>query len=117
MVKTSVAPKYSHMDYQTYRPMTKPPKTRKTLKRSNFAEHNYNYVNPSKPTQPPRINNQNHIFSQKRNLPNTSTNSTTIHILRQIIAKTIHLFNKKRISNKHPITQTFYHLMMMINFN
>ena len=25
-VKTSVAPKYSHMDYQTYRPMTIPPK-------------------------------------------------------------------------------------------
>ena len=26
-VKPSVAPKYSHMDYQTYRPMTIPPKT------------------------------------------------------------------------------------------
>ena len=28
-VKPSFAPKYSHMDYQTYRPMTKPSKTRK----------------------------------------------------------------------------------------
>ena len=52
-VKPSVAPKNSHMDYQTYRPMTKPSKTRKTFTRSNFAEHNYNYVNPSQTTQPP----------------------------------------------------------------
>ena len=29
-VKPSVAPKYSHMDYQTYRPMTVPSKTRRT---------------------------------------------------------------------------------------
>ena len=41
-VKPSVAPKYSHMDYQTYRPMTIPPKTRKTFTRNNFADHNYN---------------------------------------------------------------------------
>ena len=32
-VKPSVAPKYSHMDYQTYRPMTKP-----TQKRTTFTE-------------------------------------------------------------------------------
>ena len=30
-VKPSVAPKYSHLDYQTYRPMTKPSKTRKNI--------------------------------------------------------------------------------------
>ena len=53
-VKPSVAPKYSHMDYQTYRPMKKPSKTRKTFTRNNFAEHNYNYVNPSKTNQSPR---------------------------------------------------------------
>ena len=47
-VKPSVAPKYSHMDYQTYRPMTIPSKTRKTFTRNNFAEHNYNYTHPSK---------------------------------------------------------------------
>ena len=52
-VKPSVAPKYSHMDYQTYRPMTKPSKTRKKFTRSNFAEHDYNYVNPSQTNQPP----------------------------------------------------------------
>ena len=47
-VKPSVAPKYSHMDYQTYRPMTIPSKARKTFTRNNFAEHNYNYTHPSK---------------------------------------------------------------------
>ena len=39
-VKPSVAPKNSNMDFQTYRPMTKPSKTRKTFTRNNFAEHN-----------------------------------------------------------------------------
>ena len=47
-VKPSVAPKYSHMDYQTYRPMTIPSKTRKTFTRNNFTDHNYNYTHPSK---------------------------------------------------------------------
>ena len=51
-VKPSVAPKYSHMDCQTYRPMTKPTKTRKTFTRNTFAEHNYNYVHQSKTNQP-----------------------------------------------------------------
>ena len=53
-VKPSVAPKYSHMDYQTYRPMTIPPKTRKTFTRNNFADHNYNYTHPSKTNYQPR---------------------------------------------------------------
>ena len=52
-VKPSVAPKYSHMDYQIYRPMTKLSKTRKTFTRNTFAEHNYNYVHQSKTNQPP----------------------------------------------------------------
>ena len=43
-VKPLAAPKYSHMDYQSYRPMTKPSKTRKTFTRNIFAEHNYNYA-------------------------------------------------------------------------
>ena len=37
IVKPSIAPKYSHMDYQTYRPMTKPSRPRKTFTRNNFA--------------------------------------------------------------------------------
>ena len=52
-VKLSVAPKYSHMDYQTYRPMTKPSKTRKTFTRNTFAEHNYNYAHQPKTYQTP----------------------------------------------------------------
>ena len=39
-VKPSVAPKYSHIDYQTCRPMTIPSKTRKPFTRNTFAEHN-----------------------------------------------------------------------------
>ena len=78
-VKPSVAPKYSHMDYQTYRPMTKPLKTRKTFTRINFAEHSYNHVNPSQTTHPPRRKTQNHLTSQKSNFPITSTNSVNFH--------------------------------------
>ena len=37
----TLAPKYSNMDYRTFRPMTKPSKPRKTFTRNNFAEHNY----------------------------------------------------------------------------
>ena len=62
-VKPSVAPKYSNMDYQTYRPMTKPSKTRKTFTRNTFAEHNYNYAHQPKTNQPPQKTTQklNHV--------------------------------------------------------
>ena len=59
--------------------MTKPVKTRKTFTRNNFAEHNYNYVNPSQTTHPPRKITQNHLFSQKSNSQITSTNSVNFH--------------------------------------
>ena len=52
-VKPSVAPKYSDMDYQTYRLMTKPSKTRKTFTKNTLAEHNYNYAHQQKTNQPP----------------------------------------------------------------
>ena len=76
-VKPSVAPKYSHMDYQTYRPMTIPSKTRKPFTRNTFAEHNYNYAHKARTNQPPRNNTQNlnHVCSHYWNLPKTSTNS------------------------------------------
>ena len=76
-IKPSVAPKYSHMDYQTYRPMTIPSKTRKPFTRSTFAEHNYNYAHKLRTNQPPRKNTQNlnHVCSHYWNLPKTSTNS------------------------------------------
>ena len=61
-VKPSFAPKYSHMDNQTYRPMTKPTQKQRTFTRSNFAEHNYNCVNKSQTSKPPRTNPQNHLF-------------------------------------------------------
>ena len=70
-VKPSVAPKYSHMDYQTYRPMTIPSKTRKQFTRNTFAKHNYNYAHQRKTNQPPRKNTQNlnHVCSHYWNLP------------------------------------------------
>ena len=55
-VKPSVAPKYSHMDYQTFRPMTKQTRKQRTFTRSSFAEHNYNYVKKSQTSEPPRTN-------------------------------------------------------------
>ena len=58
----TLAPKYSHMDYRRFRPMTKPSKPRKTFTRNNFAEHNYNYAHSSKVNYPPRKNN-NHVCS------------------------------------------------------
>ena len=51
-VKPSVAPKYSQIDYQTYRPMTIPSKSRRTFTRNTFAEHNYNYTHSSKTNYP-----------------------------------------------------------------
>ena len=76
-VKPSVAPKFSHMDYQTYRPMTNPAKTQKTFTRNTFEEHNYNYAHQPKTNQPPRKNTQNlnHVCSHYWDLQKTSTNS------------------------------------------
>ena len=55
-VKPSVAQKDSHMDYQTYRPMTVPSKPRRTFTRNTFAEHNYNYALSLKANYPPQKN-------------------------------------------------------------
>ena len=74
-VKPSVAPKYSHMDYQTYRPMTIPPKTRKTFTRNNFADHNYNYTHPSKTNYQPRKNFSNYTRSRNWDNPMAPPNS------------------------------------------
>ena len=73
-VKPSVAPKYSQMDYQTYRPMTIPSKTRRTFTRNTFAEHNY-YAHSSKTNYPPRKNNNNQIRSRYWDNPMAKTNS------------------------------------------
>ena len=73
-VKPSVAPKYSHMDYQTFRPMTKPPQKQRIFKRSNFAEHNFNYVNRSQTSKAPRTNPHNRSFSQRQNFQQQTSN-------------------------------------------
>ena len=48
------------MDYQTFKPMTKPTQKQRTVTRNNFAELNYNYVNRPQTTKSPRTNTQNH---------------------------------------------------------
>ena len=47
--------------------MTKPPQKQGTFTRSNFAEHNYKYVNSSQTSKPPRTNPHNRSFSQRQN--------------------------------------------------
>ena len=66
------------MDYQTFRPMTIPPKPRKTFTRSNFAEHNYNYTHPSKTNHSPRKTNNNHVCSHYWDKPMTTNNSVNV---------------------------------------
>ena len=63
------------MDYQTFRPMTRPPKPRKTFTRSNFAEHNYNYTHPSKTNHSPRKTINNHVCSHYWDKLMTTNNS------------------------------------------
>ena len=54
-------PKYSQMDYQTFRPVTTSRQTnkQKTSNRSNFSDHNYNFLQKSKTTKPPNTSSQN----------------------------------------------------------
>ena len=71
----TLAPKCSHMDYQTYRPMTRPPKLRRTFRRNNFAEHNYNYTHPPRTNYSPRKPKNNHVYSHNCYRPTTTNNS------------------------------------------
>ena len=63
------------MDYQAFRPVTKPSYKQKTSHRNNFAEHNYNYENRSKTTKPSNMNTQNFSYSQSNNKPQPTSNS------------------------------------------
>ena len=72
----TLAPKYSHMDYQTYRPMTRPPRPQRTFTRNNFAEHNYNYTHPPRTNYSPRKPNNNNVYSRNWERPITSNNPT-----------------------------------------
>ena len=62
-VKPSVAQKYSLMDYQTFRPVTKPSYKQH---KNDFAEHNYNYVNGPKTT---KTKTSTQMFTQSQNIP------------------------------------------------
>ena len=75
-VEPSVAPKYSDMDYQKFRPLTKPTQKQRTFTGSNFAEHSYNYVNTSQTSKPPRTNPQNHLFSHQPIIKSVSFDDT-----------------------------------------
>ena len=66
-VKPSVVPKYSQLDNQTFRPITKTTQKQRTFTRNKFAEHNNNYVNRPQTTKPPRTNTQYLLFSQRQN--------------------------------------------------
>ena len=70
------APKYSHTDFQTYKPMIRPPRPQRTFTRNNFAEHNYNYTHPPRTNNSPRKPNSNHnnIYSRNWERPITSNN-------------------------------------------
>ena len=110
------------MDYQTYRSMTIPSKTRKTFTRNTFAEHNYNYAHQSKTYQPPRKTTQslNHVFSHYWNLPKTSINSVNFPDNpqpTQDYSGNYPFFQQNKNNNIHHKTQTIYHLMTMIIIN
>ena len=78
-VKPTVSPKYSHMDYQTFGPMTKPTQKQRTFTSNNFAEHNYNYLNRPETSKYFRPNNQNHLFSQNQNFRQPTTTTVNSH--------------------------------------
>ena len=76
--KPSVAQKYSHIDYQTFLPVTKPTHKQQTLHRNNFAEHNHNYVNGPKTT---KAETNTQIFAQSQNIAQPTSN--TVHFYDQ----------------------------------
>ena len=100
-VKPSVAPKISRMVYQTFRPMTKPPQKQRTFTRSNFAEHNYNYVNRSQTSKSPRTNPHNRSFPQRQNFQQQTSNFVNFNEIQQTLVKTIHFSNRMKIVNNH----------------
>ena len=67
------------MDYQTFRPMTKPTQKQRTFTRINFAEHNDNDVNRPQTTKPSLANRQNHLFSQRQNFQQPTSNSVSFN--------------------------------------
>ena len=67
------------MDFAMFRRITKPSFKQQTSNRINFAKHNYNYVNGPKTTKPSKIKTQNYLHSQRRNIPQTTSNLVNFH--------------------------------------
>ena len=67
------------MNYQPFRPMTKPIQKQRTFTRNNFAEHSYNYLNRPQTSKPSRPNTRNHLFSQRQSFQHPTTISVNFH--------------------------------------
>ena len=102
------------MNYQTFGPMTKPTQKQRTFTRNIFAEHNYNYVNRPQKTKSSRANTQNHLFSQRQNFQQPTSNSVNFNDYPRVSQdqsenypffqqKTKIIDNKTRIHIKHLI--------------
>ena len=101
--------------------MTKPTQKQRTFTRNNFAEH----VNRPQTTKHSRANTQKHIFSQRKNFQQPTSNSvnfndnprfsqTKVKII-HFSSKTKFLDSKTRIDIKHLITHLIiFHQMMKI---
>ena len=76
-VKPSVVPKYSQMDYQTFRPVTTARQTnkQKTSNGKNFSDRIYIFFAKSKTTKPPHMNSHNQSESQNQNVPQQASQS------------------------------------------
>ena len=63
------------MDYQTFRPVTKPSFKQKISHRKNLAEQNYNYVSKTKSPKHSNTNTQTYSYPQSKNIPQPTSNS------------------------------------------
>ena len=110
------APRYSHMDFQTYRPMTRPPRPQRTFTRNNFAEHNYNYTHPPRTNYSPRKPN-NIIYSRNWERPITSTNPMNFQSNQrstQDYSENYPFFQQNKKNHKNPSIRNIYHPTMTI---
>ena len=111
------APKFSQMDYQTFRPMTRPPKPRRIFTRNSFAEHNYNYTHPPRPHYPPRKPNNNLVCSNIWDRPTTTNNSENFQPNQhppQDHSENYPFFQQNKNDNKNLTIRIMYHPMMIV---
>ena len=67
------------MEYPMFRSITKQLFKQQISQRNYFAEHNYIYVNGPKTTKTSKINTQNYLHSQSKNIPQTTSNLVDFH--------------------------------------